>query len=97
MTKKLVDKPVLRGTPDRKILVDDDTPAGTPIDAGTRAPLPARTVPAGISCAICLNQRGERIQAETIVKGYAVCARHINLVAQPTFDIFKLGPDKRTV
>jgi hypothetical protein len=42
------------------------------------------------ACAICFTQRGERVPHTTIVKGYAVCAGHIDLVSQPEFDIFTL-------
>lgn len=43
-----------------------------------------------ISCAICLNQSGDQIAATTIIHGYAVCSKHIDLASQPEFDIFTL-------
>jgi hypothetical protein len=43
----------------------------------------------GVRCAICLNQ-GKRVEADTIVKGYAACSDHVELVSRPDFDIFTL-------
>ena len=42
------------------------------------------------ACCICLNQRGVREPMSTIIKGYAVCDRHVSLVSQPEFDIFTI-------
>jgi hypothetical protein len=53
------------------------------------------TVPTGIHCCICLNFSGDLIQAVTIIKGYAVCDEHVDLVSRGEFDIFKLGPRKK--
>jgi hypothetical protein len=55
---------------------------------------------AHINCAVCFN-RGKRTKDDeelTIVKGYAVCADHVQLVSQPGFDIFSLlGGTKKPV
>lgn len=50
-----------------------------------------------IACAICLNIKGKRIPMTTMVRGYAVCADHVNLVANPQFDIFSIRPRKGVV
>ena len=49
-----------------------------------------------ISCCVCLN-RGKRVSAVSVVKGYAVCSEHVDLVAKPGFDIFRLRPAGRVV
>jgi hypothetical protein len=48
-----------------------------------------------IACAICLNQRGERVPHTTIVNGYAVCDQHVSLVSQPEFSIFTISAHPR--
>ena len=61
-------------------------------------PPPPKFVPAlagvRISCCICLNQ-GQRTDAATIVNGYAVCERHLDLASKPDFDIFLMRGDVR--
>lgn len=46
-----------------------------------------------IHCAVCVNQ-GKMVAAITIVKGYASCAQHVELVSKPDFDIFQLKTSK---
>jgi hypothetical protein len=47
-----------------------------------------------ICCAVCFNLTGgERVPMVTIVKGYATCAEHVELVSTPGFDIFRLRSD----
>jgi len=46
-----------------------------------------------VACCVCLNLQGDRIPMVTIVKGYAVCEEHIQLVSAPGFDIFRLRSD----
>jgi hypothetical protein len=50
----------------------------------------------GIGCCICINQKKRRISATTVVKGYAVCDEHVELVSNPDFNIFALGPKGST-
>jgi hypothetical protein len=50
--------------------------------------------PIAIHCAICLN-RGQDVAATTLVKGYAVCQEHMELVSRPNFDIFDLIVKRR--
>jgi hypothetical protein len=52
-------------------------------------------VPPGIHCCICLNREAGRVQAVTIVKGYAVCEEHVELVSNPGFDIFKIKSQRK--
>lgn len=61
----------------------------------TDAPAPIAAPPGVIHCCVCLNQRKERLPATTIVKGYAVCDDHIELVGHTGFSIFKLGPGQQ--
>lgn len=53
--------------------------------------------PGRIGCCVCLNRGGKRVEATTVVKGYAVCANHVDLVSQPEFDIFAIGKQERRV
>jgi hypothetical protein len=48
-----------------------------------------------ISCAVCLNLKGLRCQADTVVKGYSVCDEHVALVENPDFNIFNLKAQGR--
>ncbi len=48
-----------------------------------------------IHCAICLN-RGKMVAAITVVKSYAVCKQHVELVSKPGFDIWQLHSEKKT-
>jgi hypothetical protein len=50
-----------------------------------------------IHCCICLNQKGTLIAASTVVKGYAVCAEHVDLVSRPDFDIHRIKAASRGV
>lgn len=47
-----------------------------------------------LHCAICLNQ-GQKVQATTLVKGYASCEDHVPLVSRPGFDIFEVFGGKQ--
>lgn len=47
-----------------------------------------------IHCAICLQQ-GKKVPAFTVIKSYAVCEAHVQLVSKPGFDIFNLGGSKK--
>lgn len=49
-----------------------------------------------IRCCVCLNQ-GRRTAMATIVKGYAVCDEHVELVSRPDFDIFHLRGESRAL
>jgi hypothetical protein len=42
-----------------------------------------------IHCCVCLNQ-GRNTAAVTVAAGYAVCEAHIELVAQPGFNVMLL-------
>jgi hypothetical protein len=58
-------------------------------------PVSVKTNPATvIHCAICLNTGKDWAPATTLISGYAVCAKHIELVSQPEFSIWHLH--KRT-
>jgi hypothetical protein len=48
-----------------------------------------------ISCAVCLNLKGLRCQADTVVKGYSVCDEHVELVSNPNFNIATLKPQDK--
>jgi hypothetical protein len=61
---------------------------------GKPARYPVAKSPIRISCCICLNT-GSRVSASTIVKGYAVCDAHVELVSEPDFDIFSLIRPRR--
>jgi hypothetical protein len=52
---------------------------------------PITAPPGTIGCCLCLNIKGKRVAASTIVKGYAVCDDHIMVVAEPHFDIMRLA------
>jgi hypothetical protein len=43
-----------------------------------------------IGCAVCLNIKGDRRQATTIVSGFAVCDEHVELASHPEFSIWRL-------
>ena len=48
-----------------------------------------------VACAVCLNQSGKRVKMATIIKGYAVCEDHIDIVSAPGFDVYMLRTDRR--
>ena len=52
---------------------------------------PIGAPPGTISCCICLNMKGRRIPATTIVKGYSVCDDHVSVVSVPHFDIQRIA------
>jgi hypothetical protein len=58
---------------------------------------PITAPPGVISCCLCLNIKGKRVPATTIVKGYAVCDDHVMVVAEPHFDLFRLSRRARAV
>jgi hypothetical protein len=58
---------------------------------------PIGAPPGVISCCLCLNIKGKRIPATTIVKGYAVCDDHIAVAAEPHFDIMRLSKRRSPV
>ena len=43
-----------------------------------------------IGCAVCLNIKGTRVPATTIIKGYSVCDEHTEVVGRAGFNIFNL-------
>ena len=45
------------------------------------------------ACCVCFILTGKRVKHLTVIKGYAVCADHVELVSAPGFDIFKLHSD----
>jgi len=45
------------------------------------------------ACCVCFNLTGKRVRMFTMVKGYAVCEEHVQLVSAPGFDIFRLRSD----
>ena len=49
-----------------------------------------------VSCAVCLNLKGLRCQADTVVKGYSVCEDHVAIVENPNFNIFNLKGGERS-
>jgi hypothetical protein len=49
-----------------------------------------------IHCCVCLNQN-RWTPATTIIKGYACCDEHVELVSRPDFDIFHLRAEFRAV
>lgn len=49
-----------------------------------------------VHCAICLQQ-GKTKTAFTVVKGYAVCEPHVQLVSKQGFDIFQLQTQRGAV
>lgn len=61
-------------------------------EMGAPDPQPMPPAPPGVElrCAICLNQREQRVPATTIVRGYAVCDEHVELAGAPGFDIQKV-------
>jgi hypothetical protein len=58
---------------------------------------PISAPPGVISCCLCLNIKGKRVAATTIVKGYAVCDDHIQVAAEPRFDLFRMTRSSRAV
>lgn len=70
----------------------EQAPDRPPI-GGTGEPITAP--PGAISCCICLNQRGKRLPATTIVSGYAVCDEHVELAGAPGFSIHKIRGEQR--
>lgn len=49
-----------------------------------------RPSPVKIGCCVCLNIKGQRVAASTVVAGYAVCDEHIELAGRPDFSIWHL-------
>lgn len=48
-----------------------------------------------VGCVVCLQRSGERVEAVTVVNGYAACADHLDLVSAPGFDVWKLRKEGR--
>jgi len=51
---------------------------------------PIGAPPGVISCCVCLNVKGKRVPATTVVKGYAVCDNHITVACAPNFNLWEM-------
>ena len=68
--------------------------APTPATAATK-PIINRVANPWRCCICCLKQNNPTSRAITIIRGYAVCPVHIELAAQPNFDITQLDNPHR--
>jgi hypothetical protein len=48
------------------------------------------TITYPIHCCLCLNGSQGRVPAVLLVKGYAVCDTHVDVIRKPDFDFIKL-------
>lgn len=56
-------------------------------------------VPCPIHCCLCLNGPEGRVPAVTMIKGYAVCERHVVVIRKHDFDfaaLLQFGKGKPT-
>jgi hypothetical protein len=44
------------------------------------------------ACCVCFILTGKRVPHLTVIRGYAVCADHVELATKPEFNIFNLRP-----
>jgi hypothetical protein len=67
---------------------------------GNNATVPKKTEASGgaIHCCVCINRGNFRRDPRgiTVIKGYAACPDHIELVSHPGFDVFMLSAAHET-
>jgi hypothetical protein len=47
-----------------------------------------------IACAVCFNQKSERVPATMLVNSISVCDDHFDIASKPSFTIWSLGTRK---